>query len=184
MTIQGIESGSCEHFVKSNRLVTICSGQIYYDMDMPDMVKNLRQKELANDPEAQAALNQMDIFGKDERLLQFCKCRYGGNDDMPDTILHKSNIPDYWNCGKRGNCKAEFCLCRPILAEHGQLSRTEIKIIKLIAQDLADKQIAEKMELSENTIHSHRYNITKKIGCSSKNGIVAFAYEKGILNNK
>ena len=184
MTIQGIENGSCEHFVKDGRLVTICNGAVYYDFDIPDFIINLREKELKNDVEAQAALNQMNIFGKEERLIQFCKCRYGGNDDAADTIQYKGSTPDYWNCGKRGLCKAEFCLCSPIMAEHGQLSRTEIKIIKLIAQDLADKQIAEKMELCENTIHSHRYNITKKIGCSSKNGIVAFAYEKGILNNK
>jgi len=184
MTVLGITNGECEQFINGNKLVTICSGQIYYDLDMPDMIRNLRLEELSNDMNAQASLKHMGISDIDERLLQFCKCRFGGYDDKPDTVLHIENNPDYWNCGKRGICKEEFSLCRPIIAFNGQMTRTEIEIIKLIAQDLADKQIAYILEVSENTIHTHRYNITKKIGCSSKNGIVAFAYENGILNNK
>lgn len=180
MNIQGIERGSCEHFVKDDRLITICEGKIYYDLDMPEFILKLRQKELNNDVEAKDSLNYMGILGNDERLLQFIKCRFGGYDNLPDSIMYRSNNADYWSCGKRGSCKAEFCLCSPIITEHGRLSRTEIEVIKLIAKDLADKQIADKLEVSENTIHTHRYNITKKIGCNSKNGIVAFAYEKGI----
>ncbi len=182
MNILGITNGECEHFVKDNQLITICNGKIYYDLEMPKLIFDLRKKELRNDIDAQQSLYRMEVTELNEMILQFCKCRYGGYDDTADTIIHKKSTPDYWNCGKRGVCKKEFCLCRPVITENGQLSRKEIEVIKLIAQDLADKQIAEILQVGENTIHTHRYHITKKIGCSSKNGIVAFAYEKGIIN--
>ncbi len=180
----GIKQYECESFMVGDQLYHLCSGILTTDLNMPAHILNLRIKEMEHDSDAQHSLNQMEITDKDARLLQFCKCRYGGYDNIPDTVMYQSNTPDYWNCGKRGLCKEEFSLCRPIMAPNGRLFRKEIEVVKLIALDLADKQIAEKMEVSENTIHSHRYNITKKIGCSSKNGIVAFAYEKGILNNK
>jgi len=185
MKVLGIRQGECESWVEGDQLFHLCNGKISCDLDMPPFILDLRRKELKNDDDANDSIDRMGIFlTDDERLLQFCKCRYGGYDDVPDTIVHQNTTPDYWNCGKRGSCNEEFSLCKPIVTANGKLSRSEIVIIKLIAQDLADKQIADKLQVTENTIHTHRYNITKKIGCSSKNGIVAFAYEKGILNSK
>lgn len=184
--IVGIDKYECEHYVdKQNRLVTIYSGVVYFDLDMPDIIYQLRKKELRDDVDAQHSLYRMGIFDIQQMVLQFCKCRYGGYDSTPDTLVHgtSGSKPDYWNCGKRGNCKEEFCLCRPIITENGKLSPAEIRVLKLIAEDLADKQIADILQVTENTIHTQRYSLTKKIGCASKNGLVAFAYENGIKNN-
>ncbi len=181
MTFIGLKKSECESFVEDGILYHICAGNITQGLDMPVELLQLRKEELKNDHEAQISLNNLFVIGTNERLLQFCKCRYGGYDKTPDTTTNNNNnTPDYWNCGYRGKCKEEFNLCRPVMAANGRLFRAEIEVIKLIAQDLADKQIADILKVSNNTIHTHRYNITKKIGCNSKNGIVAFAYEKGI----
>ncbi|MEI6823727.1 MAG: LuxR C-terminal-related transcriptional regulator [Bacteroidota bacterium] len=182
--VKGFGIGEFESFVENGRLTHICEGNVTYDLDIPSFFLKLRKKELLHDTEANHSLDRMKIFDEDQRLIQFMKCRYGGYDDTPDTVQYKNTTPDYWNCGNRGKCSEEFCLCAPVKTKKGDLTKTEINIIKLIAQDLADKEIADRLGSSEFTIHSHRYNITKKIGCSSKNGIVVFAYEKGIINNK
>lgn len=179
-TVQGMGHGEFESFVQNGRLVHICNGEISYDLDMPAFLWDIRKKELLHDTDANYSLDSMGILGEDERLTQFLMCRYGGYDNKPDTQQYEKTTPDYWNCGKRGECAEEFCLCAPIKCKNGDLSKCEVHVIKHISQDLANKEIADKLGCSEHTVHSHIYNITKKIGCSSKNGIVAFAYEKGI----
>jgi DNA-binding CsgD family transcriptional regulator len=50
-----------------------------------------------------------------------------------------------------------------------QLSSRETELIHLIAEDLTNKEIADKLFLSVHTIKTHRKNIIKKLGFSFKN---------------
>jgi DNA-binding NarL/FixJ family response regulator len=60
------------------------------------------------------------------------------------------------------------------------LTRREKEILKLIAQGLTDKEIAEKVFLSSLTVISHRKNILSKLGLKNKAEITRFAMENGL----
>ena len=45
-----------------------------------------------------------------------------------------------------------------------RLSKTEMKVAHLIAQGYLEKEIADKMFVSEHTTHTHTKNIRKKLG--------------------
>jgi len=60
------------------------------------------------------------------------------------------------------------------------LSEREIEIIKLICQDLSNKEIADKLSLSSRTVEGHRLRILEKIEARSAAGIVIFAVRNGI----
>ncbi len=60
------------------------------------------------------------------------------------------------------------------------LTKREKEILKLIAQGLTDKEIAEKVFLSALTVISHRKNILSKLGLKNKVEITRFAMENGL----
>ena len=60
------------------------------------------------------------------------------------------------------------------------LSAREIQIIKLICQDLSNKEIADKLSLSSRTVEGHRLRILEKIEARSAAGIVIYAVRNGI----
>lgn len=61
------------------------------------------------------------------------------------------------------------------------LTNREIEIIRLIEQELGNKQIAEKLNISEQTVETHRKNIFRKTDTHSLVGLVKFAYEHKII---
>lgn len=63
------------------------------------------------------------------------------------------------------------------------LSSREIEIIRLIAQGLTNKEIADKLCLSPHTVHTHRKNIMQKLGIKNTAGIVIYAVKENIINS-
>jgi DNA-binding NarL/FixJ family response regulator len=61
------------------------------------------------------------------------------------------------------------------------LSSREMEVLKLIADGLANKEIADRLNLSVKTISSHRESIMKKLEIHSIAGLTKYAIEKGFL---
>jgi two-component system nitrate/nitrite response regulator NarL len=61
------------------------------------------------------------------------------------------------------------------------LSDREREIVKLIAKEYSNKQIAEKLFISERTVETHRKNIFKKTGTNSLVGLIKFAYANNLI---
>lgn len=65
--------------------------------------------------------------------------------------------------------------------EEVHLTAREIEIIQLIEKELSNRQIAEKLFLSERTIETHRKNIFRKTNTASVIGLVKYAYEHKLI---
>lgn len=61
------------------------------------------------------------------------------------------------------------------------LTERESEITALIASGLTNKEIAEKLHLSPHTVHSHRKNITKKLGVKSVSELTVYALKVGLI---
>ena len=61
-----------------------------------------------------------------------------------------------------------------------KLTKREIEIIKLIVQSSTNKEIADKLFLSELTINTHRKNAMRKLELKNTAGLVQFAIENNI----
>ncbi|MGM0943816.1 MAG: response regulator [Bacteroidota bacterium] len=61
-----------------------------------------------------------------------------------------------------------------------KLSRREVQIISLIKDGLTNKEIAQKLGLSQNTIETHRKNIHQKLGVSTRVELVNKAHEMNL----
>lgn len=61
-----------------------------------------------------------------------------------------------------------------------QLTNREIEIIRLITQSMTNKEIANKLFLSELTVNTHRKNAMHKLGIKNTAGLVKFALDNEI----
>lgn len=63
-----------------------------------------------------------------------------------------------------------------------ELSPREIEVLKLIAKGYINKEIAEELNISFNTVLTHRKNITSKLGIKTVSGLSFFAMMNGYIS--
>jgi DNA-binding NarL/FixJ family response regulator len=61
------------------------------------------------------------------------------------------------------------------------LTRREIEIMRHIGQALNNKEIADKLFISDQTVSVHRKNIMKKLGVNSTATMIRLAYESNLV---
>lgn len=65
----------------------------------------------------------------------------------------------------------------PVIAPeiHNKLSKTEFRIMKMIAEGLSTKDIAQTLNISIKTVENHRHNISKKLNLTGHNSLIKYA---------
>ncbi len=61
------------------------------------------------------------------------------------------------------------------------LSRRELEVLKLIAQAMTNKEIADELFISDQTVSVHRKNIMRKLGVGNSASLIKMAYEHNLL---
>ncbi len=106
-----------------------------------------------------------------KELVHALRAISAGNDyfpaDVTKALIQKQKIVD--------TTPAES----PLLKE---LSTREIEIIKLIAQGMTNKEIAEQLFISPRTSDTHRTNIMKKLSIHNVAGLVRFAFQNKLID--
>jgi DNA-binding NarL/FixJ family response regulator len=62
-----------------------------------------------------------------------------------------------------------------------ELTEREVEILKLVCESMTNEQIAEKINLSYDTVKWHRSNILSKTGCTNTAGLVIFAIKNQLI---
>jgi DNA-binding NarL/FixJ family response regulator len=63
-----------------------------------------------------------------------------------------------------------------------QLTSREKEVVELVAKGATNKEVAEELMISENTVKNHISNILSRLALRDRVQIVIFAYENGIIN--
>jgi NarL family two-component system response regulator LiaR len=92
----------------------------------------------------------------------------------------------------RGEPSLEASVARKVLAELSDppqkpltpdpLTVRELDILRLIAQGSSNKEIAEKLVIAEETVHSHVSNILSKLHLASRTQAALYALKEGIAS--
>ena len=75
------------------------------------------------------------------------------------------------------------CSAKPPAAKRARTSprASLLEIVRMIAQGLRNKAIAERLSISEGTVKIHLHNIYEKLGVDGRLELVLFAQAKGIV---
>ena len=97
--------------------------------------------------------------------------------------VFRHGIPDGWR--ERWRLIREFTRQRrnrpQAPAELATLTARETEVLVLIAGGLSNGEIAERLVVSEHTVHRHMANIYARLGVSSRAAAVAIAAERRLL---
>ena len=61
------------------------------------------------------------------------------------------------------------------------LTSRELQVVTLLASDLADKQIASKLNITESTLNTHKSHLFEKFKVQSKSGLITKAFLQKII---
>lgn len=64
------------------------------------------------------------------------------------------------------------------------LTRREIEILRYIAYEYTNQEISEKLYISIRTVDAHRRNLLQKIGARNTAGLVRYAVDHGLLDER
>lgn len=62
------------------------------------------------------------------------------------------------------------------------ISQREIDVLRLVALGYLNKEIADKLNISLNTVLSHRKNITSKLGIKTVSGLIFYCITHGYIS--
>ncbi|MNK53056.1 Oxygen regulatory protein NreC [compost metagenome] len=178
----GLVDGAIEFFIHQHEIKCLYNGKTYTFENFPAEVLDKVEADFAKNVEAIKALVDWDITDYNEQLRQYIACRFGGFDYTPDiTADNEVQTAEYVDCGRRGKCKYEGKLCSSIKVANGILTQRELEVLKLVAIGLLDKEIIEKLFISQDTLRSHKENISVKAGVSRKPQLTALAYQLNLI---
>lgn len=99
---------------------------------------------------------------------------------LPNTILSvASGKPVFPALEEREEKSSSFSYFDDFLKKH-KLTKREVEVIRLVCQNLRTKDIAERLYLSEFTIHTHRKNIMRKLDITDS---TVALYDFALKNN-
>ncbi len=97
--------------------------------------------------------------------------------------VYKTAIGQQFMCGKIANVILDSKQTIDAYSCQGlNISEREMEIIKLIAEGLSNKEVADKLFLSTHTITTHRKNIMAKLGVNNTAGLVLFAVREELVS--
>ena len=77
----------------------------------------------------------------------------------------------------------ESLLERASVAEEVQLSHRELEVLSCMAAEMSNREIAERLFLSENTVKTHVSHILNKLGAADRAGAVLRAWRQGLISD-
>ena len=77
--------------------------------------------------------------------------------------------------------KAIFDLIDEKHQEYGELSVREKEVLRLVAAGKINKEIADELCISINTVITHRKNLTAKLGVKSASALTTYAIMNGLI---
>jgi two-component system, NarL family, response regulator LiaR len=160
---------------------------ILMDLSMPrlDGISAIQQIKHEN---PQARILVLTSFIEDDKVFAAIKAGALG-------YLLKESSPDDLLRGIRAVHRGESWLHPAIAAKlirdlhapsgialEEPLTERELEIIKLVAQGLANKVIADRLEIAERTVRTHVSNILEKLHLANRTQATLYALKKGIVD--
>jgi two-component system NarL family response regulator len=109
-----------------------------------------------------------------------------------DGYFLKTAAPQELVAGIRAVCQGERAYCSEALRIMAQSERAgaerpthkELEVVRALAQGLKNRDIADRLQLSENTVEYHIRRLFSKLGASSRTEVIVRAQQLGWLDTQ
>ena len=116
------------------------------------------------------AAHQQQLF-RDRDKLDPPLCDIGFLDDQPPAASQDAHQ-------LAGCCRLVEQMVKGV--DHDELTSRELVLLSLIAEGKTNKEIAELLCISINTVEAHRMNLMKKLDIHNQTDLVRYAIKEGI----
>ncbi|MDO4789397.1 MAG: LuxR C-terminal-related transcriptional regulator [Porphyromonas sp.] len=126
-------------------------------------------------------LNEEALRGRKFRIVPI----YTNRLPYPDSTEDVQGICTQWDAGVIREILAQTLKKKaysPSMAK--DLSLREIEVLKEVSLGRTNKEIADLLDISMNTVMTHRKNITTKLGIKTVSGLTFYALMNGILSSE
>ena len=172
----GLRDAGIEIYHHKGDLFCVYQGKQYLFEELPEDLHEIIEIQLINDPVALNSLEtDMGILDSNEMLRQFVLCNYGGFDMSPDLTKEGKSELEFWDCGRRGKCPGEGRVCKLPTGPGGALTPRELMVVRWVAKGLPDKLIAQRMDITINSVKTYLCRIRAKIHAYNRIDIMRFA---------
>ena len=172
-----------EFFTHHDQLMVIYNGHTSTFENASIDVLDTLCRDLENRPEAEKALEEMNITNPIARLRKYAECRYGALDATPDFV---NGIPqkndEMIYCERRQQCpgNGKLCVNHYMLENEQRISIREMEVIKLLGDGLSTREAAQKLFVCEATVRMHVMHVKEKLNISTHAGLGAFSAKMGL----
>ncbi len=175
------EAGTGEEALE--RAVELAPDVVLLDLGLPD-IGGLEVIRRLGDTAPDSLPVVLTIHAEEEYVLQALAAGAGGyvlKLAEPDTVVEAIRR------ALAGELYIDPAVTGPIArravarSEPDPLTPREREVLGLIARGLTNRQIAEELVVSINTVETHRRHILEKLGTRSRAELVAYAMQHGLL---
>jgi DNA-binding NarL/FixJ family response regulator len=153
---------------------------VLMDLQMPEM-NGLQAIEAIRREAPHAKIVVLTTYGGDVQALRAMKAGAAGY--LLKSSLRKELIETIREVhAGRKHLSAEIARTIAVHAIDEQLSDREVDILRLVAEGHANKQIAWKLAISEETVKAHLKNIFGKLDVTDRTRAVTVAVRRGIID--
>lgn len=161
----------------------LTDGRVYGINGAPDYVLEAIDADMTKHPVKMEGLVLLGYETQEAQREKYCSCCFGAFDGQPDAVNGILQHSEFWPCPHRGVCPVEGRLCDGLLVGAGNaLTRREIDVLMLVANCDLDKEIADKLRISQETVKVHLKNIREKSGMRDKKDLIKLAYQKNLIS--
>ena len=134
-------------------------------------------ERLLDDP---IALQDLKNYSQEKAIEQFAFCVFGAADSEPDFCKNgELQAADNFICSS--NCMCLKWPSKKITVEGVQLTSRQLEIAQLMATDLCDKQIADRLGITISTLDTHKKTLFEKCNVHSKTALVIKLIDQKII---
>jgi len=173
-----------------NRAEELAPDIILMDISMP-ILDGVKATRLIRDQDEQVGIVMLTMYGGDQYVFEAIKAGAQGY------ILKDADLDELLKAIRgvhRGQPMIDSSIAGRVLVEFGRLTRDqqnqdfldlserEIEILQLVAQGATNKDIAQKLFISEHTVRNALSIIFQKLHVNSRTEAAAHALQEGLIS--